>query len=140
MELDLVSCSGKCYFAKLYQTRQQSGGTMPSTGFLQAFPTPDSPNPSLESVSTSLSAERKPPRSVSGAQALAYDPLLTADDVRKRLNVSIEWVWDHSSRKLPRLPVIEMSDGTLRYRASAIEAFIDERERVSAHRSRKPIK
>ncbi|WP_142988199.1 helix-turn-helix transcriptional regulator [Granulicella rosea] len=81
------------------------------------------------------SAERKPPQAVGSVQGLAYDPLLTADEVRRRLNVSIDWVWDHSSRKLPRLPVIQMSDGTLRYRASAIEAFIDERERVSARRS-----
>jgi hypothetical protein len=42
------------------------------------------------------------------------DPLLTAEDVAARLNVSKDWVWDHSSRKLPYLPVIRMSDGTLR--------------------------
>jgi predicted DNA-binding transcriptional regulator AlpA len=60
------------------------------------------------------------------------DPLLTADDVAKRLNVSTDWVWDHSSRKKPLLPVIRMGDGTLRYRPSGIEAFIDERERASS--------
>jgi hypothetical protein len=46
------------------------------------------------------------------------------------LNVSTNWVWDHSSRKKPLLPVIRMGDGALRYRASGIEAFIDERERL----------
>lgn len=60
------------------------------------------------------------------------DPLLTAEDVAARLNVSKDWVWDHSSRKLPYLPVIRMSDGTLRYRASQIEEFVNERERASA--------
>jgi predicted DNA-binding transcriptional regulator AlpA len=60
------------------------------------------------------------------------DPLLTAEEVAKRLNVSTDWVWDHSSRKKPYLPVIRMGDGTLRYRFSAIEAFIDERERLSS--------
>lgn len=64
------------------------------------------------------------------------DPLLTADDVARRLNVSQDWVWDHSSRKKPFLPVIRMGDGTLRYRSSAIEDFIDERERVSSMRQR----
>lgn len=64
------------------------------------------------------------------------DPLLTAEDVARRLNVSQDWVWDHSSRKKPFLPVIRMGDGTLRYRASAIESFIDERERVSSMRQR----
>src|SRR6185437_7656873 len=49
------------------------------------------------------------------------DPLLTAEDVASRLNVTKDWVWDHSSRKHPFLPVIRMSDGTLRYRASKIE-------------------
>lgn len=70
---------------------------------------------------------RKPPR-----RALNLEPLLTAEDVALRLSVSTDWVWDHSSRKKPLLPVIRMGDGTLRYRLSAIEAFIDERERVSA--------
>ena len=40
------------------------------------------------------------------------DPLLTAEDVARRLNVSKDWVWDHSSRKAPHLPVIRMGDGT----------------------------
>jgi hypothetical protein len=36
------------------------------------------------------------------------DRLLTAEDVAERLNVSKDWVWDHSSRRLPHLPVIRM--------------------------------
>ena len=64
----------------------------------------------------------------------ATDPLLTVEDVSMRLNVSKDWVWDHCSRKLPRLPVIRMGDGALRFRTSAIEAFIDERERLSTMR------
>src|SRR5271165_3131192 len=62
------------------------------------------------------------------------DPLLTAEEVAERLNVTKDWVWDHSSRKAPHLPVIRMGDGTLRYRSSRIEAFISERERLSALR------
>ena len=68
--------------------------------------------------------------------SVAFDPLLTAEDVAKRLKVSTDWVWDHSSRKKPFLPVIRMGDGALRYRASGIEAFIDERERLSTLRRR----
>jgi predicted DNA-binding transcriptional regulator AlpA len=60
------------------------------------------------------------------------EPLLTVEDVARRLNVSKDWVWDHSSRKKPLLPVIRMGDGALRYRRSGIEAFIDERERLSS--------
>ena len=59
------------------------------------------------------------------------DPILTVEDVAARLNVSKDWVWDHSSRKLPYLPVIRMSDGVLRYWASEIEEFINERQRAS---------
>ena len=81
------------------------------------------------------SEERKPPHRVSNLAD--YDPLLTVDDVALRLNVSKDWVWDHSSRKTPRLPVIRMGDGALRYRASGIEAFISERERLSALRFRR---
>ena len=66
------------------------------------------------------------------------DPLLTAEDVAERLNVTKDWVWDHSSRRVPYLPVIRMSDGALRYRASQIEEFLTERERASRlHRKRR---
>lgn len=64
-------------------------------------------------------------------QTRSEDPLLTAEDVAERLKVSRDWVWDHSSRRLPYLPVIRMSDGALRYRASQIEAFLSEREQAS---------
>jgi predicted DNA-binding transcriptional regulator AlpA len=65
------------------------------------------------------------------------DPLLTAEDVAQRLNVSTDWVWDHSSRKAPYLPVIRMSDGVLRYRLSEVDAFVSERERLSAMRRKR---
>ena len=65
------------------------------------------------------------------------DPLLTAEDVAELLKVSKDWVWDHSSRKAPYLPVIRMGDGALRYRASKIEEFIDERERLSNMRRKR---
>jgi predicted DNA-binding transcriptional regulator AlpA len=64
-------------------------------------------------------------------QTPSIEPLLTAEAVAERLKVSRDWVWDHSSRRLPYLPVIRMSDGALRYRASQIEEFLSERERVS---------
>ena len=65
------------------------------------------------------------------------DPLLTVEDVAARLNVTKDWVWDHSSRKAPYLPVIRMSDGVLRYRSSELEEFISERERLSALRRKR---
>ena len=64
----------------------------------------------------------------------AVDSLLTVEDVAERLRVSRDWVWDHSSRKSPYLPVIRMSDGVLRYRESQIEEFVNERERLSSLR------
>jgi predicted DNA-binding transcriptional regulator AlpA len=69
-------------------------------------------------------------------RSIEVESLLTAEDVAKRLNVSTDWVWDHSSRKKPLLPVIRMGDGTLRYRASGIEMFIDEHERMTSLRRR----
>ncbi|WP_263359476.1 helix-turn-helix transcriptional regulator [Acidicapsa ligni] len=82
-----------------------------------------------------------PVRSVNAGPPLEsqsdHDPLLTVDDVARRLNVSRDWVWDHSSRKLPHLPVIRMGDGTLRYRFSGIEGFISEQEQLSAARRRR---
>lgn len=65
------------------------------------------------------------------------DLLLTPEQVAERLCVSVDWVRDHSSRKNPRLPVIRLGGGPgrkglLRYRASEIENFISELERLSA--------
>jgi predicted DNA-binding transcriptional regulator AlpA len=62
------------------------------------------------------------------------DSLLTVEDVAERLRVSRDWVWDHSSRKAPYLPVIRMSDGVLRFRESQIAEFVNERERLSSLR------
>lgn len=88
--------------------------------------------PGIESLSSrEMHLSRKPVKRV-----IEVESLLTAEDVARRLNVSTDWVWDHSSRKKPLLPVIRMGDGALRYRASGIEAFIDERERLSALRRR----
>ena len=67
-------------------------------------------------------------------EMLVKDALLTVEEVAQRLNVSKDWVWDHSSRKAPYLPVIRMSDGVLRYRFSEVEEFVKERERLSAPR------
>jgi len=70
---------------------------------------------------------------------VAYDPLLTPEQVAKWLNTPLDWVWDHSSRKAPLLPVIRFGNGPgragiLRYPASKIEEFIAEQERFSAAR------
>lgn len=71
----------------------------------------------------------------------AYDRLLTPEQVAERLNVSPDWVRDHSSRKTPRLPVIRLGGGPgraglLRYRASDIERFVEEMMRLSERRAR----
>ncbi len=65
------------------------------------------------------------------------DQLLTAEDVAQRLKVSRDWVWYHSTRRLPSLPVIRMSDGALRYRSSQIEAFLLERQQASVLRRKR---
>jgi predicted DNA-binding transcriptional regulator AlpA len=117
---------------KLYREPTHSETDMPSTQsatdhrfaeYASAHPTGfGDPDPS----------KHKPPQRVGQGTPLPSEPLLTVEDVARRLNVSKDWVWDHSSRKKPLLPVIRMGDGTLRYRRSGIEAFIDERERASS--------
>jgi predicted DNA-binding transcriptional regulator AlpA len=61
----------------------------------------------------------------------ASDRLLTVEQVAERLNVTKDWVWDHSSRRTPFLPVIRIGNAKLRYRAREIEEFIAQRERAS---------
>jgi hypothetical protein len=78
---------------------------------------------------------------VSAAGAPSYDRLWTPEEVAARLNVSPDWVRDHSGRKEPRLPVIRLGGGPgraglLRYRARKIEEFIEEMERQSNRNSR----
>jgi hypothetical protein len=80
--------------------------------------------------------------STESAAELAFDPLWTPEQVAQRLNVSPDWVRDHSSRKEPRLPVIRLGGGPgraglLRYRGSQIEKFIEEMERLSSRNSRR---
>lgn len=103
-----------------------------TSGFVPSFDKPEPLGVPTQTDSSSFSQQlRKPPSRVT-----EVEQLLTAEDVAKRLNVSTDWVWDHSSRKKPLLPVIRMGDGALRYCPSGIEAFIDERERLSALRRR----
>jgi predicted DNA-binding transcriptional regulator AlpA len=59
------------------------------------------------------------------------DPLLDVKEVAAWLRVSEDWVWDHSTRRAPFLPAIWLSSGALRFRRSEIEAFINERKRLS---------
>lgn len=66
---------------------------------------------------------------------LTPDPLLTVEQVAQRLGASPDWVRDHSSRKHPLLPAIRIGGksraGLLRFRASALEAFIADQERLT---------
>jgi len=107
---------------------------MPVTPITQALFSTEVQTPRDPEPENANPAFRKPPQRANTRAPLVEDPLLTVEDVARRLSVSKDWVWDHSSRKSPRLPVIRMGDGTLRYRASGIEAFISERERISALR------
>lgn len=107
---------------------------MPTSDFPLAQPSLRSETDPVQAEGPADSHRRKPPQRVTAEEAA--DPLLTVDDVARRLNVSRDWVWDHSSRKSPQLPVVQMSDGALRYRASRNEAFIDEREAVRDEASR----
>ena len=101
------------------------------------------PRPELVSALRSVEPEFEPTHDYSqveplaGPRRLRHDPLLTADNVGQLLRVSKDWVWDDSSRKSPHLPVIRMGDGTLRYRSSSIEEFVNERECLSRLRKRK---
>ena len=107
---------------------------MPQPGETSALHLIEVPTAHAENFSHPNPREPHAPIDSTGRE-VHRDPLLTAEDVARRLNVSRDWVWDHSSRKTPHLPVIRMGDGTLRYRSSGNEAFISERERLSALRS-----
>ena len=80
--------------------------------------------------------------SLAEAATIEPNPLWTPEQVAQRLNVSIDWVRDHSSRKEPRLPVIRLGGGPgraglLRYRADRIEEFVEEMESLSSRNTRR---
>ena len=136
MELDTQTIPGECLSTTLDSMLEHHyGDDMPSTESLPALRLADVTTAPPDALTVPKSTTRKPPLGASTYGPLVSGPLLTVDDVARRLNVSKDWVWDHSSRKAPRLPVIRMGDGTLRYRASGIEDFISERERLSSLRS-----
>jgi hypothetical protein len=93
-------------------------------------------NRTAESVENRLSNDNRPTdwlRVDEGPGSPKINHLLRPEQVAEWLNVSVEWVRDHSSRKMPRLPAIRLGGGLgraglLRYRASEIEKFIEQME------------
>ena len=57
----------------------------------------------------------------------------TAEDVAARLNVSKYLSWDHPSQRLLYLPVIWMSDGTLRYLQFQKEDWKEETAKIKKY-------
>ena len=49
--------------------------------------------------------------------------LLTPKEVARWLDVSVDWVHNHATRKEPRLPVVRIGE-LLRFRNDDVEAFI----------------
>ena len=51
--------------------------------------------------------------------------LLTPQDVARRLQVSVAWVRDHSTRKHPRLPTVRVG-GLLRYHPVDLDRWMQD--------------
>ncbi len=69
-----------------------------------------------------LSVNKAMEESKSGAPG---GTLLTPQDVARRLQVSVAWVRDHSTRKHPRLPVVRVG-GLLRYHPTDLDHWIQD--------------
>lgn len=65
------------------------------------------------------------------------EDLMDAKEVAAWLHVTEDWVWDHSTRRAPYLPIIRLSEGAIRYRPSSIEQFLKEREHLSTRRRKR---
>jgi len=110
MELDTQKIPGNAYrqrnVSTLLRRRYATYRTPSALHSREVAPT--APDPfTLTDMST-----WKPPQRAPTYSRLASDPLFTVDEMATRLNVSKDWVSDHSSRKTPRLPVIRMGDGS----------------------------
>ncbi len=62
--------------------------------------------------------------------------LLTPTEAAAYLKMSRSWLYDHSGRSEPRVPVIRMG-GSLRYDAAELDRFLDERASNSSRESLK---
>lgn len=60
--------------------------------------------------------------------------LLTPSQVAERLQVSVAWVRDHSTRKHPRLPVVRIG-GLLRYSGADVDRWIAEQRAVGLRKA-----
>ena len=60
--------------------------------------------------------------------------LLTPAQIAERLQVSVAWVRDHSTRKHPRLPVVRIG-GLLRYDPADIDRWIAEQRAEGLRRA-----
>ena len=65
-------------------------------------------------------------KAMEGSKSGAQDgTLLTPQDVARRLQVSVAWVRDHSTRKHPRLPVVRVG-GLLRYDPVDLDRWVQD--------------
>lgn len=83
----------------------------------------------LEAAFTANSASKS-----SISAGAASDRLLTINDIAAWLGVSKAWVYDHITRKQPRLPHVRFGEIT-RFRREDIERFIAEHGGGNASRS-----
>ncbi len=60
---------------------------------------------------------------------IASEELLTPEQVARRLRVSSRWVRDHATRRLPRIPAVDLG-ARLRFRQADIEEFIKNQVQV----------
>ena len=74
-------------------------------------------------------------KAVEGSKNSVQDGMLLApQDVARRLQVSVAWVRDHSTRKHPRLPVVRVG-GLLRYHPVDLERWIEDLRAVGIRRA-----
>jgi len=63
------------------------------------------------------------------------DRLLTVSEVAEILQVSKQWVYDHSGRREPRLLCVRLGS-VVRFRRIDIDAFIEQHLNAPRHRGR----
>jgi predicted DNA-binding transcriptional regulator AlpA len=60
--------------------------------------------------------------------------LLTPTQVAERLQVSVAWVRDHSTRKYPRIPVVRVG-GLLRYHPEDIDQWLQDLRKIGLRKA-----
>src|SRR5215469_7825002 len=115
----------RCYRLRLPKTVHQTFDHQAISRYIEGQATPGS--------RTGINAEKGDLIMSASLQSVPdlppTDYLLDVEEVARRLNVSPQWVRDHSTRRTPKLPCVRLGS-LLRFRPRDVDTFIEQQSQL----------